>query len=72
MAGSTAPPIGGRWDAELNENGITSGIGVHFQGDNPGDDFMRQIDERFDDGDLSTGVFRQLTDSNRFYWVIAE
>lgn len=65
-------PIGGRWDAELNENGITSGIGVHFQGDNPGDDFMRQIDERFDDGDLSTGVFRQLTDSNRFYWVIAE
>ncbi|MEM9372696.1 MAG: hypothetical protein AAGA55_03550, partial [Planctomycetota bacterium] len=58
------------WDIEANENGVTLGIGVHFQGDNPGDEFMLDIDTKFDDGDLSTGVFRQLTDSSRFYWVI--
>lgn len=65
-------PIGGSWDVELNENGITSGLGVHFQGDNPGEDFMRDIDARFDNGDLASGAFRQLDDQHRFYWVIAD
>lgn len=65
-------PLGGVWDVELNENGITSGVGVHFQGDNPGDAFMADVDARFDDGNLATGVFRQLNDADRFYWVIAD
>lgn len=66
-------PIGGEWDAELNENGITSGIGVHFSGGGaPSDEFMTDIDARFDDGNLETGVFRQLNDNTRFYWVIAD
>lgn len=61
------------WDAELMEQGITSGVGVHFQGvTNPGDDFMADIDARFDDGDLTTGVFRRLQDNTRFYDIIAE
>lgn len=63
-------PIGGEWDIEANENGVTLAIGVHFQGDNPGDEFMQDIDARFDNGDLGTGAFRQLVDSNRFYWVV--
>lgn len=66
-------PIGGSWDVELMEQGITSGVGVHFQnGSNPGDDYMADIDARFDDGDLTTGVFRRLQDNTRFYFVIAE
>jgi len=63
-------PIGGSWDVEANENGITLGIGVHFQGDNPGDEFMQDVDARFDNGDLDTGAFQRLADNNRFYWVI--
>jgi prepilin-type N-terminal cleavage/methylation domain-containing protein len=63
-------PIGGQWDIEAGENGITLAIGVHFQGDNPGDDFMQDIDARFDNGDLESGAFQRLDDNNRFYWVI--
>lgn len=66
-------PIGGVWDVELMEQGITSGVGVHFQGGtNPGNDYMADIDARFDDGDLTTGVFRRLQDNTRFYYIIAD
>lgn len=66
-------PIGGDWDVELNEQGITQAVGVHFQGgSNPGNDYMADVDGRFDDGDVTTGVFRRLSDSSRFYWVIAD
>tara|TARA_R110000782_G_scaffold73091_1_gene146083 strand:+ start:2028 stop:2546 length:519 start_codon:yes stop_codon:yes gene_type:complete len=66
-------PIGGVWDIELNENGVTSAIGVHFMNvPVPEDAFMEDIDTRIDDGDLDTGVFRRLTDASRFYWVIEE
>ncbi|MFK7884786.1 MAG: type II secretion system protein [Phycisphaerales bacterium] len=64
-------PIGGEWDVERNENGVSSALGVHFRGDNPGDEFMQDIDARFDNGDLATGVFRQLDDNDRYYWVIS-
>lgn len=65
-------PIGGSWDVELNEQGITSAVGVHFQGgSNPGDDYMADVDGRFDDGELAGGVFRRLS-AGRFYWVIAD
>lgn len=66
-------PIGGVWDIELNENGVTSAIGVHFMNVAvPEDAYMADIDERIDDGDLDNGVFRRLNDASRFYWVIAE
>lgn len=63
-------PIGGEWDIEANENGITLGVGVHFRDDQPSDEFMQDIDARFDNGDLSSGAFRQLDDNTRFYWVV--
>jgi prepilin-type N-terminal cleavage/methylation domain-containing protein len=62
-------PIGGLWDSERNSSGVTSAIGVHFQGDNPGDAYMTLIDARFDDGDLTTGAFRKLA-ADRYYLVL--
>lgn len=65
-------PIGGVWDSELNDYGVISAIGVHFNGVTPRTDaFMAQIDATLDDGDLTTGHFRKL-DTDRFYFVIAE
>jgi len=66
-------PIGGRWDAEYNENGIVSAIGVHFNGDGEtrDDAYMQEIDDRFDDGDLAAGGFRKIADG-RYYFILAE
>ncbi|TVQ51177.1 MAG: prepilin-type N-terminal cleavage/methylation domain-containing protein [Phycisphaerales bacterium] len=66
-------PIGGVWDSEMNSSGITSGIGVHFNGTGTtrDDDYMIEIDAMIDDGDLSSGGFRKIA-SDRYYWVIAD
>lgn len=67
----SATPLGGLWDTEGSDSGFTSGLGVHFMGgDNPGDEIMSQVDGIIDDGDLTTGLFRQASDSNRFYYVL--
>lgn len=64
-------PIGGQWDAELNEDGLISAVGVVFDGsDNKPIAFMAGIDTAIDDGDLATGYFRQLT-PDRFFFVVA-
>ncbi len=62
-------PLGGVWDIEFNEMGVTSAVGVHFQGVAV-PDFMLQIDETFDDGDLSTGLFQELA-ADRYYYIVA-
>ncbi len=62
-------PLGGVWDVEFNEMGVTSAVGVHFQGVAV-PDFMLQIDETFDDGDLDDGIFQQLA-ADRFYYIVA-
>lgn len=61
-------PLGGVWDTEFNDSGVTSAIGVHFNGD-PVPGYMLQIDETFDDGNLSSGVFQQLA-ADRFYYIV--
>jgi type II secretory pathway pseudopilin PulG len=70
----TSPtPIGGVWDAELNSFGITSGLGVHFNGTGTtrDDAYMAQIDAMLDDGDLGAGGFRKIS-GDRYYFVIAD
>lgn len=64
-------PIGGVWDAEYEDNGVTSAIGVHFDGtgETRDDAYMTEIDGIFDGGDLATGSFRKLSDA-RYYFVI--
>ena len=66
-------PIGGVWDTEYNDSGITSALGVHFNNadDARDDTFMTTIDNIFDDGDLNAGMFQKLAD-NRYYFIIEE
>lgn len=66
-------PIGGRWDVEFENYGVTSAIGVHFNSAAgvPDADFLTGIDRTIDDGNLNTGRFRWL-DSDRLYFVIME
>ncbi|MEO1513234.1 MAG: hypothetical protein AAFU70_14270, partial [Planctomycetota bacterium] len=56
-------PLGGSWDMEVN------GVGVHFQGDDPGPLVMVLVDEIMDDGDLGNGRFQSLG-SGRYYLVL--
>lgn len=62
-------PIGGQWDTEETDLGY--GIGVHFDGtgETRDDEYMTEVDEIFDDGDLSTGVF-QKTEDSRYYLIL--
>ena len=66
-------PIGGVWDAELNSFGITSALGVHFNGSGAtrDDAYMVQLDAAVDDGDLATGGFRKIA-ADRYYFIIAD
>jgi len=66
-------PIGGVWDAERDSFGLTSSIGVHFNGSGQtrDDAYMQQIDAAMDDGDLATGGFRKIAD-DRYYMVVVE
>lgn len=62
-------PIGGVWDNEF-EDVVTVGMGVHFNGTGTTRDteYMETIDKMIDDGDATTGSFRQFGD--RYYRVI--
>ncbi len=66
-------PIGGVWDAELNSFGITSALGVHFNGAGVTRDdvYMSQIDAAIDDGDLATGGFRRIA-GDRYSFIIVD
>jgi len=64
-------PLGGVWDTEFMDSGVTAAVGVHFMGgSSPGDAVMLLVDERFDNGDLSTGAFQKLA-GDRYYYVVA-
>ncbi len=68
-------PIGGQWHvADLDvPAGFTSciGIGVTFDGsgETRDEEFMGQIDAKFDDGDLADGIFQQT--GSGYYYIIA-
>ena len=63
-------PMGGVWDTEYLDSGVSSAVGVHFNdGTNPGDAVMLLVDERFDNGDLDTGSFQKLA-GDRYYYVL--
>ncbi len=67
-------PIGGVWDFEFEDTaGVTSAVGVHFNGDGEtrDDAYMVQIDALFDDGDLEAGAFQRLA-AGRYYYIITE
>jgi prepilin-type N-terminal cleavage/methylation domain-containing protein len=64
-------PLGGVWDVEFGSHGVTSALGVHFDGTGAtrDDAFMTVVDEMLDDGDLTTGGFRKLADQ-RYYALL--
>jgi len=49
--------IGGQWDWDYGVFGFLAGVSVYRPGVSPA--VMRRIDTRIDDGDLTTGFFRQ-------------
>jgi prepilin-type N-terminal cleavage/methylation domain-containing protein len=67
-------PIGGLWDSAEHAFGFTAALGVFYGAGAPSphrdDDYMRQIDEAIDDGDLSTGSFQRVA-ATRYFWVVA-
>lgn len=66
-------PVGGVWDTEYNDSGVTSAIGVHFNNASEARDdaYMTIIDGIFDDGDLNSGVFQKLA-ATRYYFIIEQ
>lgn len=60
--------LGGSWDTEYDDNGITSAVGVVDPTVDIAD--LVKVDRIIDDGNLATGKFRQF--GTRFYWVIEE
>lgn len=61
------PSIGGQWDVECDSFGIKCAIGVH--GYTVSNEQLLQFDEKFDDGNLSTGQYRRIS-SDRYYYII--
>ena len=63
----TAPtPIGGQWDWDYQQFGVTAGVSVDSPDLNDTD--MTKIDGRIDDGNLDTGLFQRR--SGGFIFVI--
>ena len=61
-------PIGGQWDIEANDSGITLGVGaVGYTIDATE---LAELDGRFDDGILATGRLRDIVSGSRFYYVV--
>ncbi len=64
----TAPtPVGGRWDWDYKVFGFTAGVSVVSPDESPEE--MVKIDAMIDDGDLTTGAFRQ-TAGGRYTWIL--
>ncbi len=54
---STSTPLGGIWDWDYDQNGITAETSVYQP--TAHDELLRHIDRTIDDGDLATGNFRR-------------
>lgn len=65
----SATPMGGRWDFEQFDSGVTSAVGVVSPTLDEED--LAKTDEIIDDENLATGQFRKLAD-DRYFWVIAD
>ncbi len=60
--------IGGRWDVEANDSGVTLAVGVVDY--NLTRAQLQRLDARFDDGDLATGQLRDIVPGSRYYFII--
>lgn len=62
-------PMGGRWDFEQFDSGVTSAVGVASP--TLSEEDIAKADAIIDDGNLATGQFRKIADG-MYYWVIAD
>jgi type IV pilus assembly protein PilA len=58
--------IGGQWDWDYQQFGFTAGISIYQPTATRAQ--LQQIDAMIDDGDLTTGNFRQR--ANGFIWIL--
>jgi prepilin-type N-terminal cleavage/methylation domain-containing protein len=63
-----ATPIGGKWDWDQGVFGVTAGVSVYMPDRTPAQ--MVEIDRMVDDGNLTTGAFRQR--ANGYVYVLTE
>jgi type IV pilus assembly protein PilA len=52
--------LGGRWDWDYQQFGVTAGISVHQPTATV--ELLTEVDRKIDDGDLTTGNFRERSD----------
>jgi hypothetical protein len=65
----TSPsPIGGSWDVESDDSGISLGVGV--DGYTLTRDQLQELDQKYDNGDLSSGRLIEIVSNRRYYWVL--
>lgn len=67
MNWATEKPLGGQWDWDKGVFGVTAGISVYLPSKSA--TYMREIDSKFDDGNLNTGSFRAR--SQGYIYIIA-
>ena len=62
-------PIGGSWDVEADDSGVTLAVGAvnHILSTQD----LNDIDAKFDDGNLATGNLRQVA-SGRYYYILED
>lgn len=60
-------PLGGAWDTEMKDNGVTFAVGAVFT--SVPTDSLIAVDTILDDGSLNTGNLR-LLDTGRYYYVL--
>ena len=70
-AWTSETPLGGLWDIDRGDAGVTFAIGIHYGSTTPPIDRLAIVDTMIDDGNLATGRFRQFG-ANRFYHVMEE
>lgn len=61
-------PIGGAWDWDYNVNGVIAAVSVELPDRTAVQ--MQEIDALLDDGDVTTGRFRQRP--NGYMWILRE
>jgi prepilin-type N-terminal cleavage/methylation domain-containing protein len=63
-------PNGGNWDWELNRFGFLASIALTDGGGSSDSALYTRVDDILDDGNLSTGSFRQV--SGRYLYILEE
>jgi len=61
--------VGGRWNWDVNNFGFVAGVSVSSPTADTAQ--MTLIDQRIDDGNLNTGLFRRVSD-NRYSYILQE